>query len=170
MPTPKQNSEAPVDSGECIRPATLSDLTDIVEFNLAMALETEGLRLLPEVLTAGVRAVLADASRGRYFVAESAGRLAGGLLITTEWSDWRNGHFWWIQSVYVRPEFRRQGIYQRLHQHIRGLCLADPGVCGLRLYVERHNLRAQETYQRQGMTPTAYLLFEELKPGTRFSR
>lgn len=89
-------------------------------------------------------------------------------MVTSEWSDWRNGFFWWIQSVYVRPEYRRHGVYRSLHEHLRKLAQTEPNICGLRLYVERENERAQSTYSRLGMHETHYLLFEELKPGLRY--
>ena len=103
-------------------------------------------------------------------VAEEDGRVVGSLLVTKEWSDWRNGNFWWIQSVYVRPEFRRQGVYKQPLPPPAGACRAGPGVCGFRLYVERENSRAQATYRALGMKETRYLVFEELKPGVRFYR
>jgi GNAT superfamily N-acetyltransferase len=137
-------------------------------FNIAMAEETENLKLLPEVITAGVAAILADAGRGFYLVAESGAEILGSLMVTSEWSDWRNGFFWWIQSVYVRPKYRRHGVYRTLHEHLRELAKTEPNICGLRLYVERENERAQATYSRLGMHETHYLLFEELKPGIRY--
>lgn len=151
-----------------IRQATAADAPVLVEFNCAMALETEGKELLPEVIGAGVRALLANPAAGFYVVAESEGRVVGALLITKEWSDWRNGTFWWIQSVYVRPEFRRQGVYKSLYRHVQSMAAKDPGVCGFRLYVERENTRAQSTYTSLGMKETHYRVFEELKPGIRF--
>ena len=153
-----------------VRQATPADAPLLIEFNCAMALETEGKELLPEVIGAGVRALLANPAAGFYVVAESEGRVVGALLITKEWSDWRNGTFWWIQSVYVRPEARRQGVYKTLYRHVQDLASNDPGVCGFRLYVERENARAQETYRALGMKQTHYLVFEELKPGVRFYR
>jgi len=151
-----------------IRRGEPRDTAVLAGFNMAMAEETENLQLLPEVITAGVAAILADSARGFYLVAESAGEVAGALMVTDEWSDWRNGFFWWIQSVYVRPEFRRHGIYRSLHEHLRELAQAQPNICGLRLYVERDNERAQATYSRLGMHETHYLLYEELKPGLRY--
>lgn len=151
-----------------IRRGEPRDTAVLAGFNIAMAEETEKLKLLPEVITAGVAAILADSGRGFYLVAESGNEIAGALMVTSEWSDWRNGFFWWIQSVYVRPEFRRQGIYRSLHEHLRGLAKSEPNICGLRLYVERDNQRAQSTYSRLGMHETHYLLFEELKPGLRY--
>jgi ribosomal protein S18 acetylase RimI-like enzyme len=135
-----------------------------------MALETEHKELLPEVIGAGVRALLDDPSAGFYLVATTEGRVIASLMITKEWSDWRKGSFWWIQSVYVRPQWRRKGVYRSLYRHVRELAARDPAVCGFRLYVERENSRAQATYRALGMKETRYLVFEELKPGIRFYR
>jgi ribosomal protein S18 acetylase RimI-like enzyme len=152
-----------------IRLATPADAGVLIEFNAAMALETEGKELLADVIGAGVHSLLANPAAGFYVVAEQDG-LIGSLMITKEWSDWRNGAFWWIQSVYVRPECRRQGVYKRLYRHVQELAASDPAVCGFRLYVERENARAQATYNALGMKKTGYLVFEELKPGVRFHR
>ena len=153
-----------------IRLARRADAQAIVEFNAAMALETEGKRLLPEVIGAGVRALLRNPQAGFYVVAEERNQVVAALMITNEWSDWRNGTFWWIQSVYVRPEFRRQGVYKSLYRHIQSMAAKDKRVCGFRLYVERENRRAQKTYRSLGMAQTHYLVFEELKPGVKFYR
>ena len=153
-----------------IRLARPGDARAIAAFNAAMALETEGKRLFAEVIGAGVRALLRRPKAGFYLLAETKAEIAGVLMITTEWSDWRNGAFWWIQSVYVRPEFRRQGVYRRLYRHVQGPAKKDRRVCGFRLYVERENRRAQATYRALGMEKTRYLVFEELKPGVRFYR
>jgi ribosomal protein S18 acetylase RimI-like enzyme len=153
-----------------VRQAAAADAPVLIEFNCAMALETERKELLPEVIGAGVRALLANPAAGFYVVAEREGRVVGALLITKEWSDWRNGSFWWIQSVYVRPEFRRQGVYRTLYRHVQSMAAKDPGVCGFRLYVERENARAQSTYTSLGMQETHYRVFEELKPGIRFHK
>jgi ribosomal protein S18 acetylase RimI-like enzyme len=152
-----------------IRLATPADADVLIEFNAAMALETEGKELLPDVIGAGVRSLLGNPAAGFYLLAEQDSAV-GSLMITKEWSDWRNGTFWWIQSVYVRPEFRRQGVYKNLYRHVQELASKDPAVCGFRLYVERENERAQATYSALGMKPTHYLVFEELKPGVRFYR
>src|SRR5687767_2081422 len=152
------------------RLATAGDAAVLAEFNAAMALETEGKELLPEVIGAGVRSLLAKPASGFYLLAETEGQVVGSLLVTKEWSDWRNGDFWWIQSVYVRPAWRRQGVYKRLYRHVQELAAKDPGVCGFRLYVERENKQAQSTYRTLGMKETRYLVFEELKPGVRFYR
>jgi ribosomal protein S18 acetylase RimI-like enzyme len=152
------------------RIATANDAAVLAEFNAAMALETEGKALLPEVIGAGVRSLLGRPASGFYLVAEAEGQIVGSLLVTKEWSDWRNGDFWWIQSVYVRPAWRRQGIYKRLYRHVQELAAKDPAVCGFRLYVERDNKQAQGTYRALGMSETHYKVFEELKPGVRFYR
>jgi ribosomal protein S18 acetylase RimI-like enzyme len=152
-----------------IRLATAADAGVLIDFNAAMARETEGKELLTEVIGAGVRSLLGNPAAGFYLLAEQDS-VVGSLMITKEWSDWRNGTFWWIQSVYVRPQFRRQGVYKNLYRHIQELASEDPAVCGFRLYVERENDRAQATYGSLGMKQTRYLVFEELKPGVRFYR
>ncbi|GIU76270.1 MAG: hypothetical protein KatS3mg004_3357 [Bryobacteraceae bacterium] len=144
-----------------VRDARPEDAEFLVRGNAAMALETEGLSLDRERLRAGVFALFDDPSRGRYFIAELGGRRAGQLMITYEWSDWRNGCFWWIQSVWVEPELRGRGVFRLLYGHVRALARATPGVCGLRLYVERSNARAREVYLRCGMHQTSYEVFEE---------
>jgi ribosomal protein S18 acetylase RimI-like enzyme len=151
-----------------IRRAGQSDAETIAAFNAAMALETEGKALLPEVIGAGVKRLLAAPALGFYVVAESEGRIVACLMVTNEWSDWRNGLFWWIQSVYVEREWRRQGVYRRLYDFVRALAQADPGVCGFRLYVEKDNQVAHATYASLGMSRTDYFIYEELKPGVRY--
>ena len=143
-----------------IRPATASDAETIAAFNAAMARETEHIELDPKRLLDGVQAVLADRSKGFYTVAEAGGRVVGQMMITFEWSDWRNGVFWWIQSVYVDPDFRSQGVFKQLYGHVAGRAKSAGDVCGLRLYVERDNSRAQQTYQGLGMTKTPYEVYE----------
>lgn len=153
-----------------IRLATPGDAAALTEFNAAMARETEHKELLPEVVGAGVHTLLNNPASGFYVVAEKNSLVVAALMITKEWSDWRNGSFWWIQSVYVRPEWRRKGVYTRLYRQVQELAAKDPAVCGFRLYVERENGRAQATYRKLGMNATRYLVFEELKPGVRFYR
>jgi ribosomal protein S18 acetylase RimI-like enzyme len=153
-----------------IRRAGAADAQALVDFNRAMALETERKDLLPEVVGAGVRALLASPAAGFYVVAEVDRQLAGALMVTKEWSDWRNGSFWWIQSVYVRPEHRRRRVYSRLYRHVQQMAADDAAVCGFRLYVERGNAAAQAVYRRLGMAETHYRVYEELKPGVRFYR
>jgi GNAT superfamily N-acetyltransferase len=104
--------------------------------------------------------VLDDPAHGRYFVAEAGGRPVGQLMITYEWSDWRNGRFWWIQSVYVLPDARRGGVFRALFRHLEDMARDDPGVCGIRLYVERDNLRAQATYRHCGLADAGYAVME----------
>jgi GNAT superfamily N-acetyltransferase len=144
-----------------VRAAEPGDLDRLVEFNLAMAQETEGRDLDLATLREGMRALLGDPGRGRVLVVEDAGRIVATLMLTTEWSDWRNGWFWWIQNVYVAPEERRRGHYRRLHEHVRDLAAARTDVYGLRLYVENENVRARETYQKLGMDETPYRLYEQ---------
>lgn len=146
-----------------IREATAEDGDRIVLFNQAMAKETEGRMLDRGVLARGVAAMLDDPAHGRYYVAEDEGDIVGQLAITTEWSDWRNGAIWWIQSVYVARSHRRRGIYGQLHRHVREAARRE-GVVGLRLYVEGDNEPAQAVYRSLGMHPSHYVMYEELWP------
>lgn len=154
-----------------LRRADERDVRALVEFNLAMARETEAKELDVDVLTAGVEYLLRNPRHGFYVVAEhhkaehQSSEVAGALMVTYEWSDWRNGVFWWIQSVYVKPEFRRQGVYKRLYEFVKALAAKDAGVRGFRLYVEKENHTAQQAYERLGMTETYYKMFEELREG-----
>ncbi len=149
-----------------IREATPDDARLIAAFNREMAFETEGARLDPEVSLAGVCRMIQDRNLGFYLVGEHEQEIVGLLMITTEWSDWRNGVFWWIQSVYVIPRWRRKGVYRRLYQEVQKLAGANPDVCGYRLYVERENTAAQATYRSVGMTETRYKMYEELSEKT----
>lgn len=128
--------------------------------NLAMAEETEGRRLDRDRLSAGAAGVFANPARGVYFVAERAGAVVGCLMVTKEWSDWRNGDFWWIQSVYVDHDHRRTGVFRALYDEVLRRARAAEGVCGVRLYVERENEPAQHVYDAVGMTRTSYLFYE----------
>lgn len=143
-----------------VRPARPADLETIAGFNVAMALEAEHKRLDRDTVRRGVAAALEDPAKGRYFIAERDGRIVGQLMITYEWSDWRNGMFWWIQSVYVHPEARRSGVFKALFRHLEAQARSEAGVCGLRLYVEDGNTRAQDTYRRCGMTDGGYRVME----------
>jgi GNAT superfamily N-acetyltransferase len=145
-----------------IRAATIDDAPVIVDFNCALAVETERLQLDPIILEKGVRALLADESKGRYFLAEIEGEIVGQIMHTREWSDWRNGDLWWIQSVYVRPGFRSKGVFRRLFEHLRKSAEADPDIVGLRLYVEDHNERAVAVYGRLGLKPGGYSVMEDV--------
>ncbi len=144
-----------------VRPAIPADAEAISTGNRATALETEGWALDPAQALAGVRAVMDDPSRGFYLVAEIGGIVVGQCMVTFEWSDYRNGVFWWIQSVYVRPEARRQGIFLRLFRTVERMARARADVTGLRLYVEAGNRPAQEAYFRAGMERAPYLLLEQ---------
>ena len=149
-----------------IRLATRADAPHLVDWNAAMAQETEGKALDRARLARGVEGVFDDPRRGFYLVAEREGTPVGGLLVTYEWSDWRSGDFWWIQSVYVVPAARRGGVFSALHAAVRERA-RQAGAVGLRLYVERENHRAQRTYDNLGMAPCAYLMYEEALPGAR---
>lgn len=143
-----------------IRPAAASDAAIIADFNRRLAQETEGRQLDPAVVMKGVTGLLGFPDRGIYYVAEIDGQVIGQTLITYEWSDWRNGNFWWIQSVYVAADFRKQGIFRALYQHVKTAAEARSDVCGLRLYVEAENEHAQRAYERLGMKRTPYRLYE----------
>jgi ribosomal protein S18 acetylase RimI-like enzyme len=149
-----------------IRKADSGDITVLVGFNQAMARETEAKDLNLSILTSGVQDLLKNDRHGFYLVAVDArevdGEAIGSLMVTYEWSDWRNGVFWWIQSVYIKPEFRRQGVYRRLYEFVKELASADENVCGFRLYVERENRIAQRTYEQLGMRESHYVMYEEL--------
>ena len=145
-----------------IRAATVDDLETIADFNARLAEETEDTSLDPERVRRGVGALLSDRTRGAYYVACDDGPIVGQIMHTREWSDWRNGDIWWIQSVYVRPEHRRRGVFRSLYAHLKALAESDPGVVGLRLYVEQENHGAQATYVGLGMTQTRYQIMQHL--------
>lgn len=148
-----------------VRSACWNDLEALVAFSAAMALETEGRRLDLARLREGTRSLLAAPDQGFFMVAElpepGCPHLIGQLMITFEWSDWRNGVFWWVQSVYVDPAWRRRGVFRTMHQHVLDKAKADTRVCGIRLYVERDNRAAQAVYQRVGLAPSAYAVYEQ---------
>ena len=146
------------------RLATPLDTSDIVQFQIAMARETEDVTLHPGIVAHGVKAVFDTTSLGQYFIAERDGHVIASLLITYEWSDWRNGIVWWIQSVYVVPEAREQGVYKGLYAFVKSLAEDDMRVHGIRLYVDRRNTRAQTVYTRLGMNGEHYQVFEWMKP------
>jgi len=147
-----------------VRQAGYGDVDALVEFSAAMAQETEGRCLDRDRLRNGTLAVFDAPERGFFLVAEvvdrDRSRLAGQLMVTFEWSDWRNGVFWWVQSVYVDQAWRRQGIYRALHAAVVAKATTDPHVCGIRLYVERNNHEAQTVYQRVGLAPSGYVVYE----------
>lgn len=143
-----------------VRTATDDDLDLMARWAQAMAIETEGKALDADTVTRGIAAGLRDPGRARYYVATVDGEPAGTLMLTTEWSDWRNGWWWWIQSVYVAPAQRRKGVYRALYSHVLDLARADPEVRGLRLYVEKENATAQRTYEFLGMVDAGYRMYE----------
>ena len=143
-----------------IRHGRPADFETIAAFNLSLAAETEDLHLDPDTVRKGVQAVLSDAAKGTYFVAEREGVIVGQLMITLEWSDWRNGRIWWIQSVYVAADARGSGVYRQLHEHVEREARQRPDVAAIRLYVHHENERAQQTYARMGMQETEYKIFE----------
>lgn len=145
-----------------IRVAKRTDSERIISFQLAMALETEGLALEKKILTNGVKAVFDNPSKGRYFVAESDGMIIASLLITYEWSDWRNLHVWWFQSVYVLPEYRRKGVFRQMYSLVKNQA-EEKGAAGLRLYVETNNVPARKTYEALGMSSEHYTMYEWLR-------
>ena len=143
-----------------IRKARPDDAAVIADFNFRLAWETEQRRLPQARVRRGVAALLKKRGKGTYFVAEEKGVVVGQLLITYEWSDWRNGNFWWIQSVYVASAFRQRGVFRALFAHVQKKAKARRAACGLRLYVERNNRRAQHAYKSLGMERTHYDIFE----------
>ena len=145
-----------------IRKAKPSDADTIIDFQQKMAWETEEMTLVHEIISKGVNGVFEDPSRGQYYVAESTGNVVASLLITCEWSDWRNTNVWWFQSVYVLPEFRRTGIFRKMYTFIKDEA-EKKNIAGLRLYVETKNLRAKKTYEALGMRSEHYTMYEWLK-------
>jgi len=142
-----------------IRKATSDDAPAIVSFQKAMAMETEGMELDSDVVTEGVMALFDDAGKGQYFVAEEQDTAVASLMITYEWSDWRNANIWWFQSVYVIPGYRRKGVFRMMYDHVKKEGM-EQGIAGLRLYVESENIRAQKTYEAMGMNGQHYRMFE----------
>ena len=136
------------------------DIDTIVQFQADMAMESEGCVLNKEKVTKGVTAAMLDDSKGIYWVAKYAGRTIGSLMITREWSDWNNEWYWWIQSVYVTPEYRKQGVYKAMYQKVKDAA-KENNVSQIRLYADKTNLSAQKAYQSLGMHESHYLMFEE---------
>ncbi len=145
-----------------IRRANVADAATIIDFQQKMAWETERMTLVPEIISKGVTGVFEDLSRGQYYVAEIRGLIVASLLITFEWSDWRNSNIWWFQSVYVLPEYRRTGIFRNMYSFVKNE--ADKNkVAGLRLYVELNNVKARKTYEALGMSSEHYTMYEWLR-------
>ena len=145
-----------------IRRATAKDTATLAHFNIAMARETEDHALDAETVQAGVAKLFDSPQHGFYLVVESEGAVVGSLMITHEWSDWRDGLWWWIQSVYVVPNFRRQGVFSALYRKVTTLARQDNRICGLRLYVEKDNTNAQQVYAHLGMSEAPYRVYEQL--------
>ena len=145
-----------------IRKANSADSSVIIDFQQKMAWETEQMKLVPEVINKGVNAVFNDPAKGQYWIAEDQGMIVASLLITYEWSDWRNCNVWWFQSVYVLPGFRRKGIFRSMYRFIKEEAQKN-GIGGLRLYVETNNKNAQFTYEALGMQSLHYKMFEWMK-------
>ncbi len=145
-----------------IRDAKPFDRAIIADFNSRLSAETEGGPLDASVIDAGVAVLLSDPSKGRYWLAESNHRIVGQIMVTYEWSDWRNGMLWWIQSVYVHEAYRRKGVFSMLFRHVESLARDDSNVAGIRLYVQGGNARAQATYKRLGMTATGYRVMQKI--------
>jgi ribosomal protein S18 acetylase RimI-like enzyme len=145
-----------------IRKATPDDAGSIIRFQQAMARETEGLELQRDTVTKGVMAVFHDQRKGQYYVAEDNDNVVASLMITYEWSDWRNADVWWFQSVYVIPEYRRKGIFRMMYENIKKAGVAD-GIAGLRLYVDTENVHAQSTYEAMGMDGEHYKTYEWMR-------
>ena len=143
-----------------IRQATHSDISTIVVFNIAMASETEDKALNPITLQQGVSEVLSNPVKGFYLLAVFSETIVGQLMITTEWSDWRNGYFWWIQSVYVKQDHRKRGVYKALNEEVLNLARLNGGICGIRLYVDKDNTAAQQVYRNLGMSESNYHMYE----------
>jgi len=150
-----------------IREAVPQDAAVISNFNNQIAQETENRSLDPAIVDPGVATILSDASKGRYWVAEQDGAVIGQIMVTFEWSDWRNGTMWWIQSVFVHPQHRRRGVFSKLYRHVELLAQGEPDVCGLRLYVEEQNERAQATYLALGMNRPGYVVMQTVFGGQK---
>jgi GNAT superfamily N-acetyltransferase len=148
-------------SGVIVRAALPRDAPLIADFNRRLAVESEGRELDPDTLDRGVRALLDDPSRGRYWVAERSGEPVGQCLVTTEWSDWTNGRYWWFQSVYVEPAHRGAGVFRALWEHVESAARAAGDVASLRLYVEEENALARAVYEKLGMAESGYLVYEK---------
>ena len=146
-----------------IRQADLNDVDKIVEFNWNLAFETEDKKLNKAILRKGVEALIRDDSKGTYHLCEINGEVIGQIMYTYEWSDWRNGTFMWVQSVYVHKEHRGKGVFKKLYSYVKNICDNDENMCGVRLYVEKENYNAQKTYEALGMEQCNYYMYEYTK-------
>ena len=159
---PRQNLTTMKLPSITVRRATVADAPTLTEFNIAMALETEDYQLDPSTVLAGVTRLFQQQERGFYLIAEFKNTVIGALMITKEWSDWRDGLWWWIQSVYVIKAHRRRGAFRTLYDHVCELAQTEDDVCGIRLYVEKDNVSAQSVYREMGMSEPRYRLYEVL--------
>jgi GNAT superfamily N-acetyltransferase len=146
-----------------IRPAKSQDISAIADFQVRLAAETENMILSTDIVSTGIQALFNDPGKGVYYVAEVRDKIAGCFLITYEWSDWRNGMVWWLQSVFVSEPFRRQGVFRKMHEYIVDTIRKDPSILGLRLYVDKSNSQAQQVYRLLGMNGDHYTVFEWMK-------
>ena len=146
-----------------IRSAEKKDLDKIIEYQIRMAYETEGIQLDKDTLTAGVHAAFSDDTRGQYYIAEIDRKIVGSFLITYEWSDWRNGTFLWMQSVYVEKEYRQKGVFKAMYQYLKNKVLKNDNLKGIRLYVSKTNTIARKVYLRMGMVDHQYEMFGWIK-------
>ncbi len=153
-----------------IRSAEVQDAEVIADYNVRLALETEDTQLDGDTILRGVTQLIQEPEHGFYLVAEHDARVIATLMITFEFSDWRHGQFWWIQSVYVLDDYRRQGVFRQLFQHVQQIAESRSDVCGFRLYVENDNERAQQTYANMGLGATSYLVYEKEFPGRGLGR
>ena len=146
-----------------IRKATINDISVLIDFQQRLADESEGIKLHAAVLRQGMLAMFEDVSKGQYFIAEEDSEIVGCHMITYEWSDWRNGMVWWLQSVYVKESHRKKGIFKKMFENLIGTMNNDPFIIGLRLYVDKTNTRAQKVYASMGMNGEHYTVFEKMK-------
>ena len=146
-----------------VREANPLDENFIVDFQVRMAKETEQIDLDRDIVNKGVIAVLNSPEKGIYFVAESENKIIASLLITFEWSDWRNGNVYWIHSIYVLPEFRKKGVFKTMYLHLKNIAQKNENIRGLRLYVDKTNINAQKVYETMGMDGDHYMLYEWMK-------
>ena len=146
-----------------VRKGKQSDNQTIIDFQVKMAKETEQINLDLDIVRKGVKAIFNSPAKGIYFVAESGNKIIASLLITFEWSDWRNGNVYWIHSVYVLPEFRKKGVFKTMYLHMKNIAQKDKNIRGLRLYVDKTNTNARKVYETMGMDGNHYLLYEWTK-------
>lgn len=146
-----------------IRKAKLEDIPTLVDFQQRLADETEGVKLNGAILEKGMAALFSDPTKGFYYVAEFKGEIVGCHSVTFEWSDWRNGMVYWLQSVYVKESYRKAGVFKKMYDNLIGIIQADPGIIGLRLYVDKSNARAQKVYASLGMNGEHYTVYEWMK-------